>query len=107
VYDPATKDGVNPTLGNGANGTHGDVGKDSTVANDLTTRLSQMLISHAPYGSSTDQLIQRASEVVAFEIVIASSFSSFSNTSTTSTIDAGRSGNTASPDVVPHDYGSR
>ncbi|KAJ7794040.1 hypothetical protein B0H14DRAFT_2622275 [Mycena olivaceomarginata] len=39
-------------------------------------------------GSSTHQLIQRALEVVAFEIVVASSFSSFSNTSTTSTIDA-------------------
>jgi hypothetical protein len=97
---PRHQDGVNPTLGDGANGTHGDVGKNSTVANDLTTRLSQMLNSYAPYGSSTHQLIQRASAVVAFEIVVASSFPSFSNTSATSTIDAGRSANTASPEPL-------
>ncbi|KAJ7304722.1 hypothetical protein DFH08DRAFT_1055353 [Mycena albidolilacea] len=97
---PRHQDGVNPTLGNGANGTHGDVGKNSTVANDLTTRLSQTLNSYAPYGSSTHQLIQRVSGVVAFEIVVASSFSSFSNTSAISTIDAGRSANTASPEPL-------
>jgi hypothetical protein len=100
VCGPATKDGVNPTLGNGANGTHGDSGKNSNIANDLTTRLSQTLNSYAPDGSSTHQLIQRASEVVAFEIVVAPSFSSFSNTSTTSNIDAGKSGNAASPEPL-------
>ncbi|KAJ7887028.1 hypothetical protein B0H14DRAFT_2696359 [Mycena olivaceomarginata] len=98
VCGPATKDGVNPTLGNGANSTHGDSGKSSNVANDLTTRLSQTLNSYAPDGSSTHQLIQRASEVVAFEIVVAPSFSSFSNT--TSNIDAGKSGNAASPEPL-------
>ncbi|KAJ7860010.1 hypothetical protein B0H14DRAFT_3625341 [Mycena olivaceomarginata] len=91
LCDPATKDGVNPTLG---------YTRRRRQEQHRRQRPHQAPLAVPPYGSSMHQLIQRASGVVAFEIVVASSFSSFSNTSTTSTIDAGRSGNTAAPEPL-------